>query len=92
MAALDELDDISLVRNLLWPVCIAGCMATEANEPYWSELLSSAGKEKWAFSYPSKILLIMEVCWKLRKSQPGTAVAVDWMTAMKSLDTRLLLV
>jgi hypothetical protein len=33
MAALDKLEDKSLVRNLLWPVCIAGCMATEEHEP-----------------------------------------------------------
>ena len=92
MTALDELDDISMVRNLLWPVCIAGCMATEEHEPYWRDLLSIAGNERWAFGYPSQILLIMEECWKLRRSQPGTAVAVDWMTAMKSLDMRLLLV
>ena len=92
MVAIDKLEDKSLVRNLLWPVCIAGCMATEEHEPYWRALLSSAGNERWVFGYPSKILLIMEECWKLRRSQAGTAVAVDWMTAMKSLDMKLLLV
>jgi hypothetical protein len=72
MAALDKLEDKSLVRNLLWPVCIAGCMATEEHEPCWRDLISSAGNERWAFGYPAKILLVMEECWKLRRSQPGT--------------------
>ncbi|KFY49825.1 hypothetical protein V495_00436 [Pseudogymnoascus sp. VKM F-4514 (FW-929)] len=92
MAALDTLPDKDLVRNLLWPVCIAGCMATTEHEPYWRNLVSSVGGERWSFGYPSKVLDIMEECWRLRKEQSENLVAVDWMTAMKNLDMKVLLV
>lgn len=92
MAALDALTDKELVRNLPWPVCIAGCMATEDHESYWRDLISNVSKDRWSFGYPSKVLKIIEECWRLRKCQPGTAQAVDWMTAMNNLDMKVLLV
>lgn len=92
MAALDTLKDKDLVRNLLWPVCIAGSMAMSEHELYWRNLVSSVSRDRWSFGYPSKVLKIMEECWSLRKCQPGIVPAVDWMTAMKNLDMRVLLV
>ncbi|KFX96160.1 hypothetical protein O988_05448 [Pseudogymnoascus sp. VKM F-3808] len=92
MAALNTLPDKDLVRNLLWPVCIAGCMATAEHELYWRNLVSSVGEERWSFGYPSKVLDIMEECWRLRKGQSENLAAVDWMTAMKNLDMKVLLV
>ena len=90
MAALGELTNKDLVRNLLWPVCIAGCMATGEHEPCWRDLLSNVSRDRWSFSYPSKVLTIMEECWRLRKCKPETGV--DWRTAMESLNIRVLLV
>jgi hypothetical protein len=92
MAALDSLTDKELVRTLLWPVCIAGCMATEEHESYWRDLISNVSKDRWSFGYPSKVLKIMEECWRLRKCQPGIVPAVDWMTAMSNLDMKVLLI
>jgi hypothetical protein len=34
MAALDALTEKDLVRNLLWPVCIAGCSHLMANRTF----------------------------------------------------------
>jgi C6 transcription factor Pro1 len=92
MAALNALPDKELLRNLLWPVCIAGCMAKEENESYWRDLISNVSQDRWSFGYPSKVLRIMEECWQLRKRQPGTVLAVDWMMAMNNLDMKVLLV
>jgi hypothetical protein len=92
MAALDTLRDKDLVRNLLWPVCIAGCMATAEYESYWRNLLSDVSQDQWSFGRPRNVLKIMEKCWLLRKCELGTVVAVDWMTAMRNLDMRVLLV
>ena len=94
MAALDELQDKDLIRNLLWPVCIAGCMSMPEHEIYWRELVSNVSGERWSFGYPSKVLEIMEDCWALRKSSSdtGTVVAVNWLTAMRRRDMRILLV
>jgi transcription factor-like protein len=92
MAAPDCLEDRDLVRNLLWPVCIAGCMAMSEHESYGRHLISSISGDRWSFGYPSKVLKIMEECWSLRKCQPGVVSAVDWMTAMKNPDIRVLLV
>jgi C6 transcription factor Pro1 len=94
MAALDELEDKDLVQNLLWPVCIAGCMSMPEHETYWRELVSNVSGERWSFGYPSKVLEIMEECWALRKasSNTGTVVAMNWLTAMRRRDMRILLV
>jgi hypothetical protein len=92
MTALDALKDKDLVRNLLWPICIAGCMAMSEDEGYWRDLISNVKWQKWSFGYPSKVLMVMEECWSLRKCQPKTVLGVNWMTAMKSLDMRILLV
>jgi hypothetical protein len=92
MAALDTLRDKDLVRNLLWPVCIAGCMATAEYESYWRNLLSGVSQDQWSFGRPRNVLKIMGKCWLLRKCELGTVVAVDWMTAMRNLDMRVLLV
>jgi hypothetical protein len=92
MAALDTLRDKDLVRNLLWPVCIAGCMATAEYESYWRNLLSDVSQDQWSFGRPRNVLKIMEKCWLLRKCELETVVAVDWMTAMRNLDMRVLLV
>ncbi|KAF2814347.1 uncharacterized protein BDZ99DRAFT_437239 [Mytilinidion resinicola] len=77
-----------LIRNLMWPVCIAGCMAEDEHASYWRDLISSVSKEKWSFGYPSKVLEIMEECWRLRK----TGAVVDWLAAMENLNMRVLLV
>jgi hypothetical protein len=90
MAALGELTNKDLVRNVLWPVCIAGCMATVEHESCWRDLISNVSRDRWSFSYPSKVLTIMEECWRLRKCKPETGV--DWRTAMESLNIRVLLV
>jgi hypothetical protein len=90
MAALRVLKDEDLVRNLQWPICIAGSMATMDQESFWRDLVSSVSRERWSFGYPIEVLEVMEECWRLRKSQPGTSI--DWMTAMKSLDIKVLLV
>jgi hypothetical protein len=92
MAALDKLREKDLVRNLLWPVCIAGCMATVEYESYWRNLLSGVSQDQWSFGRPRNVLKIIEECWLLRKCEPGAVVAVDWMTAMRNLDMRVLLV
>ena len=91
MAALDALDR-DLVRHLLWPVCIAGCMATTDHETYWRDLVSGVVGEAWSIGYPGKVLRVMEECWKLRKSQPGIIVAADWLTAMGRVGMKVLLV
>ncbi|KAH8816909.1 fungal-specific transcription factor domain-containing protein [Xylogone sp. PMI_703] len=92
MTAIEALPNKDFIRNLLWPVCIAGCMATEEQEFYWRDLLSTVSYDKWSFGYPSNVLRIMEECWRLRKCQQGAVLAVDWMTAMKDLNIRVLLV
>lgn len=93
MVALNALPNRDLVRNLLWPVCIAGCMATVEHEWYWRYLLSDPScNQKWSFGYPSKVLEIMEECWRLRRDQSGETMGVDWKTAMDNLDMRVLLI
>jgi len=92
MNAFDALTNKELVKNLLWPVCIAGSMATFKHQPYWTDLVLNVSQERLSFAHPNKVLKIMEECWSLRKSQSESVVAVDWMTAMRNLDMTILLV
>lgn len=90
MTALNVLKNKDLVRNLQWPICIAGSMATMGQESFWRDLVCSVSRERWTFGYSNEVLEVMEEAWRLRKSQPGTSI--NWMTAMKSLDIKVLLV
>lgn len=92
MLTLTELPDKTLVRNLLWPICIAGCMSASEHEPYWRNLLSGVNPNDDLLGYSVKVLRIMEKCWVMRRSQSKTVVTVDWLTAMRELDMKVLLV
>lgn len=94
MNALQELQficDAQALRNLIWPICIAGSMAEDApTKSYFQSLIQDLGEEAHAFGNTTDTLRIMQKCWASRKdNEPGLW---DWFTAMESLGQRVLLV
>lgn len=94
MNALQELQiicDAQALRNLIWPICIAGSMAEDVpTQTYFQSLIEDLGEEAHAFGNTRTTLEIMQKCWASRnENRPGLR---DWTTAMGSLGQRVLLV
>ena len=94
MNALQELQficDAQALRNLIWPICIAGSMAEDApTQSYFQSLIQDLGEEAHAFGNTADTLRIMQKCWGSRKDDRSGAW--DWATTMESLGQRVLLV
>ncbi|KAI4717976.1 hypothetical protein E4T48_05872 [Aureobasidium sp. EXF-10727] len=94
MNALQELQlicDAQALRNLTWPICIAGSMAEDATtQSYFQSLIQDLGEEAHAFGNTKTTLQIMQRCWISRKDNGSGSW--DWVTAMEFLGQRVLLV
>ncbi|KAH8674806.1 fungal-specific transcription factor domain-containing protein [Tricladium varicosporioides] len=88
--AFKGLPDTESVNSLVWPLCIAGCMASGHDQDFFQKLARSANPSD-SMMGAAKARIIMEECWRLRKLDPGSG-NVDWRTAMESLDFKILLV
>jgi hypothetical protein len=94
MNALQELQficDAQALRNLIWPICIAGSMAEDVpTQGYFQSLIQGLGEEAHAFGNTTDTLRIMQKCWASRVD--NRAGSWNWATAMKSLGQCVLLV
>jgi hypothetical protein len=94
MNALQELQficDAQALRNLIWPICIAGSMAEDVpTQSYFGSLIQDLGEEAHAFGNTTDTLRIMQKCWASRDKNGSECW--DWAAAMESLGQRVLLV
>jgi hypothetical protein len=94
MNALQELQficDAQALRNLIWPICIAGSMAEDSStQAYFQSLIQDLGEEAHAFGNTADTLRIMQRCWASRDD--NSSGTWNWADAMKSLGQRVLLV
>ncbi|CAD0085501.1 unnamed protein product [Aureobasidium mustum] len=94
MNALQELQficDAQALRNLIWPICIAGSMAEDVpTQTYFQSLIQDLGEEAHAFGNTGTTLQIMQKCWASRDE--NRSGSWDWASAMESLGQRVLLV
>ncbi|KAG9518811.1 hypothetical protein KCU93_g8312, partial [Aureobasidium melanogenum] len=94
MNALQELQlicDAQALRNLIWPICIAGSMAEDVHtQTYFQSLIEDLGEEAHAFGNTTTTLQIMQKCWASRDE--NRSGSWDWAVAMESLGQRVLLV
>jgi len=88
--AFKSLPDPEMVNNLIWPFCIAGCMATEGDQDFFREFSRFGNPTDGKFG-ASKARVIMEECWRLRQVDHSSGEA-DWKIAMQSLGFQILLV
>ncbi|KAJ5257139.1 hypothetical protein N7478_013243 [Penicillium angulare] len=78
--AFNSLKDPQLLRSLVWPFCISGCLALETHYGFFRGLVSRAGITQHATGVCFEALQIMEECWKTRVTSPE---GCDWATAMQ---------
>lgn len=96
--------DKHIIRALVWPICIAGCVASpvgfcspidrsetldQTND--FRKLIADMGKEALEFGNSSVVLKVMETCWQLR-AQGGNKKDCDWYNAMEASNMNVLLV
>ncbi|KAJ5550501.1 hypothetical protein N7535_001557 [Penicillium sp. DV-2018c] len=78
--AFKSLKDPRLLRSLVWPFCISGCMAQEKYYDFFRGLVSRAGVTQHATGVCFEALQIMGECWKARVINSESC---DWVTAMQ---------
>lgn len=88
LAALAALPESNLLRNVVWPFCIAGSMARGDQRQAFRDLASAADIHRDASGSSWRGLEVMDRCWRMRDGGRG----VDWLDAMDDLGYRVLLV
>jgi len=91
LAALRELPEPRLLRHVVWPFCIAGCMATIGKRQSFIDLASVTGIHRDIFGTSWKALEVMETCWKMR-DEGASRNGCDWLDAMTNMGQRILLI
>lgn len=89
LTSFRDLSDLKLLRNLIWPLCIAGCMAQRDQEACFRELIEQAGFDAACPENIWKAYEVMKECWRLRRANTSE---VDWTKAMESAGLQVLLV
>jgi hypothetical protein len=87
--AFESLTHPPLLRYLVWPFCITGCLASEQQRRVFPALIATAEINGQTLSSCRRAFKIMEECWKLRNTHPHQNY--DWISTMKSLDHVVLL-
>jgi hypothetical protein len=82
------LNDPRLLRYLVWPFCITGCLATEEQQYFFRTLISPVKLSKRTVGTCMEAFKLMEECWKRRKTGLGNC---DWMCVMHSMNQLILL-
>lgn len=77
------------VRTLMWPICMAGCLAEGADRAFITSLLNSNGAHKEQTSSLERTRNVLAECWRLADS--GEVADPDWTSAMSSLNQELIL-
>lgn len=90
--AFQALPDPTWVRHLVWPFCIAGCMATVDRQDVFRDIATAANLDGQIFGNFEKALAIMERCWEGRQHQAKGGNVWDWKTSMDSLGQMVLLI
>jgi hypothetical protein len=92
-AALKAFPDSQLItRKLVWPFCIAGCMAKGYQRQAFRHLASSAGIKENVFGSSWRAFEAVQTCWDMHDGVGGERRNCDWLSAMKALGYHVLLV
>ncbi|ETI23082.1 hypothetical protein G647_04878 [Cladophialophora carrionii CBS 160.54] len=92
LTVFNALPDRQLLRSLVWPFCITGCMAQKDQESSFVHLASLAGISNHRPDTLWKALQVMETCWQIRSQENQEPPSADWVTAMSRLGYQVLLV
>jgi C6 transcription factor Pro1 len=80
-----------LLKSLIWPICVNGCLATEAQESVVKSVVKSLTESRpHIVGSNLTVSRVIEECWKLRKSEAQGSW--DWRTTAGKINQRVLLV
>ena len=88
IVALKALTDSKLLRCVVWPFCITGCLAQEEQQTTFRSLAAASGFNKAGVGTFNIAFKIMKECWKRREHGLGD---YDWVSAMGALGCSVLL-
>lgn len=90
MRAFDLVPDPRMVRGLVWPICVAGCMASRKEDQEFFRRLAMEGvKDAGMVGNSGRMLQILECSWTMQREQ---GQLVDCATCVASLGSCVLLV
>lgn len=88
--------DLQASRSLVWPICIAGCMAEDpALQTFFGDTIVDLGEEAHDFGNSITVLGIMKRCWSFwqeKRTAGAERQGYSWLTAMEETEQRVLLV
>lgn len=93
---IKESDVGQLARSLVWPCCVAGCLADEEQQIFFREFLQAGDADAHGFGNCQTAMEVLEMCWARRaeKAARREATGEEWdlRRAMDELGYKLLLV
>jgi hypothetical protein len=72
--------ELNLLRNLVWPFCITGCLASEGKYGFFRGFICAANTKERDIGTCVEAFEIVEECWRLRKA--GSR-GCDWAFVME---------
>jgi hypothetical protein len=89
ITAFKELRNQTVLGMLAWPLCIAGCMATDWQTDFFKEISLDQGMSDLKSWNWKRSFSIVEECWRLRKDGTNTP---GWQQTMEALNMNILLI
>ncbi|KAL2751782.1 hypothetical protein ACRALDRAFT_1073110 [Sodiomyces alcalophilus JCM 7366] len=83
------IEDPRLLRSVVWPFCVAGCVALEEQQAFFRNVLTPREVAKYSTKTCHEALYIMEKCWTTRKIDLQHC---DWATIMSKFGHYILLI
>lgn len=83
------LDDPRLLRSLVWPFCVSGCLAVGGQQGFFRELFAKAEITSSNLGTCLQAFRVVEKCWEIRKTSLSEC---DWVFIMNRQGCNILLV
>lgn len=87
VAEFTSLSDARLLRYLVWPFCITGCLASEEQHSVFRTLIQTGDFNERTVGTCMEAFKVMEECWQRRTRLRNC----DWISVMESLGHLILL-
>ncbi|PVH82236.1 hypothetical protein DL98DRAFT_653303 [Cadophora sp. DSE1049] len=88
--SMEMIPDHRIFRGLVWPLCVAGCMASAPeDQEFFLAKAKGAVSDSRSFGNSGKALEVLERSWELQKQM---GILVDCSVVLKDLGTSVLLV
>jgi len=88
ITAFKSLRDPRSLRNLIWPFCVSGCLASEGQQSFFRDFVAKAEIVPSTLGTSLQAYRIIEECWEMRKSCSSNC---DWVSVMDKLGCKVIL-